>query len=95
MSIEENDIIRIAQLARIKLKKDQISGLKIEISGILELIEQLHSCQTNEVDPMAHPSDISLALREDAVTEANQREELQNVAPEIDRGLYLVPKVID
>ncbi|CAE34893.1 glutamyl-tRNA(GLN) amidotransferase subunit C [Bordetella bronchiseptica RB50] len=102
MALNEQDVARIARLARIELTPDQRGRAQAELNGILHLIERLQAVDTQGVEPLAHPlsahEDITLRLREDAVseqaTEASRAELLAN-APESADGLFLVPKVIE
>ncbi|KAK51885.1 Asp-tRNA(Asn)/Glu-tRNA(Gln) amidotransferase subunit GatC [Bordetella bronchiseptica] len=102
MALNEQDVARIARLARIELTPDQRGRAQAELNGILHLIERLQAVDTQGVEPLAHPlsahEDITLRLREDAVseqaTEAHRAELLAN-APESADGLFLVPKVIE
>lgn len=102
MALNEQDVARIARLARIELTPEQRGRAQDELNGILHLIERLQAVDTAGVEPLAHPlsahEDIVLRLREDAVTEqasADQRETLMANAPEQNAGLFLVPKVIE
>lgn len=95
MSISDKDVTRVAELARLKIADDQIANYRTGLSEILGLVKQMVECDTEGVSPMAHPQDIALRLREDAVTEQDEREALQASAPRVEDGLYLVPRVID
>lgn len=95
MSISDKDVTRVAKLARLKIADDQIANYRTGLSEILGLVKQMDECDTEGVSPMAHPQDIALRLREDAVTEQDEREALQASAPRVEGGLYLVPRVID
>ena len=95
MSLEPAEVKKIAQLARLAIAEDDIPGYARELSAILELVEQMNAIDTAGVTPMAHPLDMSQRLREDAVTETDQREHFQRGAPLTEGGLYLVPKVIE
>ncbi len=95
MSISEKDVLRVAQLARIRVPSDELGDYQEGLSGILSLVEQMHVCDTDGAEPMAHPQDIQLRLREDQVTEPDQRDAMQESAPQVDEGLYLVPRVIE
>ena len=102
MALNEQDVARIARLARIELTPDQLKVAEGELNGILHLIERLQAANTQGVEPLAHPlsahQDIALRLRPDAVTEtaseANRAELMAN-APDARDGLFLVPKVIE
>jgi aspartyl-tRNA(Asn)/glutamyl-tRNA(Gln) amidotransferase subunit C len=95
VSLEKQDVEKIAHLARLAIDENDIPGYSHELSSILELVEQMNSVNTDNVDPMAHPQDVSQRLREDKETEKNQRDEFQAIAPLVERGLFLVPKVIE
>ncbi|MFT5321481.1 MAG: aspartyl-tRNA(Asn)/glutamyl-tRNA(Gln) amidotransferase subunit C [Pseudohongiellaceae bacterium] len=95
MSIELGDVENIAHLARLHLTDEEKQEAAGSISNILSLIDQMQSVDTDNVEPLAHAFDAVQRLREDVVTESNQRDELQKIAPETEDGLYLVPKVIE
>ena len=93
--LSEDDVRRIARLARIELAGAEVEGLRAELNGILVLIDQMRAVDTTGVEPMSHPQPLSQRLREDRVGETDQRERFQMVAPQVEDGLYLVPKVIE
>ncbi|MEX2353801.1 MAG: Asp-tRNA(Asn)/Glu-tRNA(Gln) amidotransferase subunit GatC [Gammaproteobacteria bacterium] len=95
MSLEHSDIKNIAWLARLELKEEEIPGYQQELDGILGLVEQMKSVETGTTRPLAHPLDINARLRPDLITETDQREKFQGIAPDVDKGYYLVPKVIE
>ncbi|WP_019937735.1 Asp-tRNA(Asn)/Glu-tRNA(Gln) amidotransferase subunit GatC [Bordetella sp. FB-8] len=102
MALNEQDVARIARLARIELTSEQRVRAQEELNGILHLIERLQAVDTQGIEPMAHPlsahEDVILRLREDTVTErscAAQRDEMLANAPDTGDGLFLVPKVIE
>lgn len=95
MSLDKNDVEKIAHLARIAIADEDIPGYAESLSNILNLVEQMDAVDTENVSPMAHPQDAFQRLREDIVTEENQREHFQKNAPEVENGLYLVPQVLD
>ena len=95
MSIDSTEIEKIAHLARIKFDQNQLGEVTERIASVLEFIDQLHATDTDTTEPMAHPLDAVQRLRADKVTETNQREKYQAVAPSTENGLYLVPKVIE
>lgn len=95
MSITPEDVLKIANLARLKINQDEVGQYAIELSKIISLVEQMNKVDTQNVEPMAHPLDVAQRLRKDEVTEINQREKFQSVAPNAEKGLYLVPKVIE
>lgn len=95
MSISAEEVKKVAHLARLAVPDDQLEGYTRNLSNILNLVDQLSAVDTAGVEPMAHPLDMMQRLREDVVTETNHREKYQSVAPEVENGLYLVPKVIE
>jgi aspartyl-tRNA(Asn)/glutamyl-tRNA(Gln) amidotransferase subunit C len=95
MSLDREQVRRIAHLARLHITGQEADAYAETLSRILGLIEQMNAVDTAGVEPMAHPNDGGLRLREDAVAETNQREKFQNIAPAVEAGLYLVPKVIE
>ncbi|WP_456417201.1 Asp-tRNA(Asn)/Glu-tRNA(Gln) amidotransferase subunit GatC [Thiolapillus sp.] len=95
MDLEPDEIEKIAHLARIAVAADEIEALNTELSGILDLVERMGELDTRGIMPMAHPLDMPQRLRPDVVTEENQREAYQAVAPATENGLYLVPRVIE
>ena len=95
MSIGPEDIKKIAHLARLQVTENEADKLCHDISNILSLVDQLQSANTDNIEPMANPLDATQVLRPDVVTEQNKREALQKVAPMVEDGLFLVPKVIE
>ncbi|WP_174873495.1 Asp-tRNA(Asn)/Glu-tRNA(Gln) amidotransferase subunit GatC [Vogesella oryzae] len=95
MSLTHEDVARIARLSRIAVTDAEIEAVGKQLNNILGLIEQMQAVNTDGIEPMAHPQDVSLRLREDAVTEPDRREVCQAVAPQVEKGLFLVPKVIE
>ena len=94
MSFTEKDIKKTANLARLSVSDDDCVFYAQQLNQIFELVEQMSQQDTDNIEPMAHPQDISLRLRADEVTEGNNRDSFQSVAPETENGLYLVPQVI-
>ena len=95
MAIQQDEIQKIAELARIRVADDQIGPLTERIGEILDMVDQLQGVDTAAVIPMANPLDATQRLRADVVTETDQRDEFQAIAPAVENGLYLVPKVIE
>ncbi|MGH8509204.1 MAG: Asp-tRNA(Asn)/Glu-tRNA(Gln) amidotransferase subunit GatC [Gammaproteobacteria bacterium] len=95
MTLEKTDVEKIAWLARLKLSDNDIPEYTRQLSGILTLVEQMNTVNTVSVAPLAHPLELSLRLRDDVVTEGNQREAFQAIAAHVESGLYCVPKVVD
>ena len=95
MSLEKSDVEKIAHLARLAIDENDVPEYARNLSNILGLVEQMSAVDTENVTPMAHPLDATQRLRADEVTETNQREHFQEIAPSVENGLYLVPKVIE
>ena len=95
MAIEQDEIEKIAELARIRIADDQIGEVTQRMTEILGMVDQLQAADTDGVEPMANPLDATQRLRADEVTEINQRDAFQAIAPAVENGLYLVPKVIE
>jgi aspartyl-tRNA(Asn)/glutamyl-tRNA(Gln) amidotransferase subunit C len=95
MSLSLDDVKRIANLARIEVAEEEGNAILAQLTDIFSLIEQMQAVDTSAVSPMSHAQDVTQRLREDAVTETDQRELFQSIAPQVEAGLYLVPKVIE
>lgn len=95
MSLDKDQVQHIAMLARLKLADDELAETVQKLSRIVAFVDQLSQASTAEVTPMAHPLNATQRLRADAVTEADDREHLQQNAFAVRDGLYLVPKVIE
>ena len=95
MSLTLEQVQRIAHLARIEVSPAEAVTTQDHLNGIFQLIEQMQAVDTSGVEPMAHAQDLSQRLREDRVSENDQRAAYQAIAPETEAGLYLVPKVIE
>lgn len=95
MSLTTNDVKKIAHLARLGIDESDIESYARDLSGMLDLMTRMSELNTDDVIPMAHPMDQVQRLRPDLVTEQNNREQFQAIAPQIEAGLYLVPKVIE
>lgn len=95
MSIDSKEISDIAWLARLATDPGEVDHYRRDLTRILELVEQMNDVDTGGVAPLAHPLEIGARLRPDAVTESDQRDRFQAIAPEVRDGLYLVPKVIE
>jgi aspartyl-tRNA(Asn)/glutamyl-tRNA(Gln) amidotransferase subunit C len=93
LSLEQ--ISRIADLARLELSPAESAALQQQMNSILEMVDRMQAVDTEGVEPMSHPQEAMQRLREDAVAEEDRRESFQAVAPEVEDGLYLVPKVIE
>ncbi len=95
MSLDKEQVQHIAMLARLRLADDEFAETVDKLSRIVDFVDQLQAAPTEDVVPMAHPLNQTQRLRPDAVTEADERDHIQQNAPSTDDGLYLVPKVIE
>lgn len=95
MPLSHEDVKKIAHLARLNLSESDINTYTTQLDNILKFIDQMSEVDTSSVEPLAHPLDLSQRLREDVVTEADLRSKYQQIAPQVEAGLYLVPKVIE
>jgi aspartyl-tRNA(Asn)/glutamyl-tRNA(Gln) amidotransferase subunit C len=99
MSLNSQDIARIANLARLELHPDESERMLAQINGFFAIVEKMRAVDTTGVEPLTHPvetvQEVALRLREDVASEPNQREANQRSAPAVERGLFLVPKVIE
>ena len=95
MTITAADVHRIAELARLEIDAAQADDVREKLAAIFGLIDELNAVDTAGVVPMAHAQDVRLPLRDDVVTEPDRHAVFQSVAPAVEDGLYLVPKVIE
>jgi aspartyl-tRNA(Asn)/glutamyl-tRNA(Gln) amidotransferase subunit C len=99
MALNSQDIARIANLARLELNPDESERMLTKINGFFDLVEKMNAVDTTGITPMAHPveaiQEVALRLRDDVVSEPNNRDNNQRSAPAVERGLFLVPKVIE
>jgi aspartyl-tRNA(Asn)/glutamyl-tRNA(Gln) amidotransferase subunit C len=95
MSLSLPEVKRVAWLARIEITDAEADAVLGHLNGIFKLIEQMQSVDTEGIAPMAHGQDVVQRLREDLVTETDQHALYQSIAPQVEGGLYLVPKVIE
>ena len=95
MPLEIADVHRIAHLARIEIDRDEALEVQRKLGAIFGLIDDLLAVDTENVEPMAHAQDVTLAMREDAVSETDRHREYQAAAPAVEDDLYLVPRVIE
>ncbi len=95
MALERSDVEKIAHLARLGLTEAEVPQTTDTLNNILGLIDAMQAVDTTGIEPLAHPLEATQRLRADAVTETNQREAYQAIAPAVESGLYLVPKVIE
>ena len=99
MALTPQDIARIANLARLELSPSESERMLTQINGFFDIVEKMRAVDTSGVEPLAHPvaaiQDVALRLREDVASEPDNREANQRSAPAVERGLFLVPKVIE
>jgi len=95
MSLTPDDVQKIAHLARLAVTEDEKNSVANDLTNILDLVEQMSQVDTTGVEPMSHPLHMTQRLRDDEVTQTNQREKFQSIAPSVENGLFLVPKVIE
>ncbi|WP_293008264.1 Asp-tRNA(Asn)/Glu-tRNA(Gln) amidotransferase subunit GatC [Nitrosomonas sp.] len=95
MTLSANDVKRIADLAYIEINDVEAKETLDQLSGIFDLIETMQAVDTSTVEPMSHAQSVVQRLREDEVTEADQHELYQSIAPQVEADLYLVPQVIE
>jgi aspartyl-tRNA(Asn)/glutamyl-tRNA(Gln) amidotransferase subunit C len=95
MSLTNADVRKVANLARLEMNQAEIETARSQLSGIFDLIAEMQAVDTRGIAPMSHAQDVSQRLREDVVTETDQREALLAIAPQVEAGLYLVPQVIE
>ena len=95
MSLSIDDVKKVARLARLAVSEQEAQEAHARLTGIFDLIAEMQAVDTSGIEPMSHAQDVTQRLREDKVTETNQRGLFQSVAPQVERGLYLVPQVIE
>ena len=95
MPISSAEVLKIAHLAKLHIHADELEQYAQELSKIISFVDQMNTVDTKNIEPMAHPLDVVQRLRADIATETNQREKFQAIAPHAEKGLYLVPKVIE
>ena len=95
MSLAIETVKKVAHLARIQLTDEEVLQLQPELNKILGIVDAMSQVDTSQVTPMAHPLDTTQRLRDDVVTETDQRALFQSIAPQTAQDLYLVPKVIE
>jgi aspartyl-tRNA(Asn)/glutamyl-tRNA(Gln) amidotransferase subunit C len=93
--LSATEVKKIAHLARLGIEEQNVAAYATDLNGILTLMSQMSELNTADVKPMAHPMDQVQRLRADIITETNQRDYFQIIAPQTENGLYLVPKVIE
>ena len=95
MSINKDEIKYLSLLSRMDIDKNEIKDIEEKLTKIIDFVDQLQTISTDNIEPMAHPLNQSQRLRMDEVTETNDRENIQKNSQQIEKGMYLVPKVID
>lgn len=95
MTLTVKEVKNIAHLARLGFSDEEIEGFTGNLSRIIDLVDQLDEAETDDVVPMAHPLHMNQPMRQDTVTESDQRDRYQENAPRTEAGLYLVPRVLD
>jgi aspartyl-tRNA(Asn)/glutamyl-tRNA(Gln) amidotransferase subunit C len=95
MSLSPDDVKRIARLARIETSDAEALATQVQLNTIFDLIATMQAVDTRGIAPMAHAQEVTQRLREDAVTETDRHAAFQAIAPAVENGLYLVPKVIE
>lgn len=95
MSLSPEQVKQVAHLARLSLPPEKVEPYARQLSNILDMVSQLSSASTDGVPPMAHPLEMVQRLRPDAVSEENRRDAFQAIAPAVEDGVYLVPRVIE
>ena len=95
MSLSIEDVYKVAHLARLAVTEQEARTAHSQLTNIFGLIAEMQAVDTRDIAPMSHAQDLPQRLREDIMTESNQRELFQSIAPQVDAGLYLVPQVIE
>jgi aspartyl-tRNA(Asn)/glutamyl-tRNA(Gln) amidotransferase subunit C len=95
MSLTHADVQKVARLARLAMSEEEIAIAREQLSGIFDLIAEMQAVDTTGITPMSHAQEVSQRMRDDVVSEPNQRELFQSIAPQVESGLYLVPQVIE
>jgi aspartyl-tRNA(Asn)/glutamyl-tRNA(Gln) amidotransferase subunit C len=95
MSLSTDDVRRIAHLARLGVTDEEVERTRNQLNDFFSMIEAMRAVDTTGIEPMAHAVDVVQRLREDKVIEPNRRDLFQSLAPQVENGLYLVPKVIE
>lgn len=95
MSIGKSEVEYISRLAMIEVAENEVEQVSAKLSKVLDLFAQMEAVNTEGVEPMAHPHEVAQRLRADEITEIDQHEKLQSVAPAVDKAMYLVPQVIE
>ncbi|MDH3218511.1 MAG: Asp-tRNA(Asn)/Glu-tRNA(Gln) amidotransferase subunit GatC [Gammaproteobacteria bacterium] len=95
MTLKSDDVRNIAHLARLHIDEDAVDRYAADLSSILELVDEMNRVDSSGVTPLSNPLDATQRLRDDVVTEKNQRDKFQGIAPDVEQGFYRVPQVIE
>ncbi len=95
MSVTREVVEQVAELAQLQIDENEFESVMQKMNEILEMVEDMQSVDTSGIEPMAHPLDATQTLREDQITETDQHDRYQQLAPEAESGLYLVPRVVE
>ncbi len=95
MSLDKEEVRTIAHLARLSVEESRLEPIAAELSRVLEFVDRLNSVDTRDIEPMSNPVSSELVLREDVITETDEREQLQKPAPAVHEGYFTVPRVIE
>jgi len=95
MTLKSEDVRNIAHLARLHIDEDRLEQYVADLSSILDLVDQMNQVDCSGVEPLSNPLDATQRLRDDVVTETDLRDKFQQIAPDVEAGLYRVPKVIE
>lgn len=95
MKVTRDVVEKIAELAQLQIRESDIERVIEKMNQVLDLVEEMQAVDTNGIEPMAHPLDATQTLRADKITETNQRDQFQELAPDTQDGLYLVPRVVE
>jgi aspartyl-tRNA(Asn)/glutamyl-tRNA(Gln) amidotransferase subunit C len=95
VSLSDKELKHLARLARIHVDEDELGPLREQLTRVFQLIDALQAVDTTGIEPLSHSLSINQPLREDKVTEENLRDSYQSIAPQVEKGLYIVPKVIE
>ena len=95
MTLKTEQVLEIAHLARLHIDADEADRYAADLSSILDLVEQMESVDSSAVEPLSNPLDATQRLRADEVTESDQRDKFQAIAPDVEAGFYRVPRVIE
>ncbi len=95
MALDADTLMRVAHLARLRVSEEELAAYEHSLNAILGLVDQLQSVDTQNIEAMAHPLAVTQSLRPDEVTEQDHHQDYQRLAPAVEAGLYLVPRVIE